>query len=212
MKIAWISNSRPDYLISINQLAQVTEAMFLANKTDQIKKLNTAVRYAVRNLGGLSFPKLDIDTLHVVGYSDASFASNGDLSPQLGHITLLRGASGSTIPFALKSYKAGRVTRSVLAAEVIAFSDMFDVAFTICAELEYIIGCDILLQLLTDSKCLFETISKSYRTSEKRLMLDFAVSREGYCKKEILDISSVRSSQNIAYGLTQKMGQAALRD
>eukprot|EP00171_Calliarthron_tuberculosum_P022574 IDg22574t1 len=43
-------------------------------------------------------------------------------------------------------------------------------------------------------------------------MLDVAVAREGYRKKEISDIGFVRSSHNLADGLTKLMNQAALRD
>ena len=40
-------------------------------------------------------PKLDVSTIRFVGYSDAVFANNGDLSSQLGRIFLLMDADDS---------------------------------------------------------------------------------------------------------------------
>lgn len=57
---------------------------------------------------------------------------------------------------------------------------MFDVSLMIFSELESIVGREIPLQLLNDSKFLLDIISKSIRNPEKRLILYVAVAREGY--------------------------------
>eukprot|EP00171_Calliarthron_tuberculosum_P000537 IDg537t1 len=98
-----------------------------------------------------------------------------------------------------------------MGGEVIAFSDLFDRAATYAAELGEIYSRRIPVQLFTDSKSLFDVISKGSRTSEKRLMLDIAAAREGFRNKTISDIGFVRSSSNIADGLTKAMSQAALQ-
>ena len=64
---------------------------------------------------------------------------------------------------------------------------------------------------MTDSKCLFDIISKGSRTSEKRLMLDVAAARKGFEMKDISNIGLVPSASNIADGLTKPMQQASLR-
>ena len=115
------------------------------------------------------------------------------------------------MPIAFKSYKARRVVRSAMAGEVIAFSDMFDVAATLAEELRTIYNRTIPLQLLTDSKGLFDIVSKGSKTSEKRLMLDIAAAREGFRDRIISDIGFVRSKANLADGLTKPMQQAALQ-
>lgn len=66
------------------------------------------------------------------------------------------------------------------------------------------------MQLLTDSRTLFDVISKGTRTSEKRLMLDVASAREGFRRMEISDIGFIRSSHNLADGLIKSMKQAGL--
>ena len=212
MKLAWLSNTRPDCLLEISQLAQVAEEIFNSSRREVIRRLNKATRYAVDHKAPIRVPKLDKQSLRIIGFSDSSFANNNDLSSQLGHICFLGDESGAAIPIHFKSYKSKRITRSVMAGEVIAFSDMFDVAATLSQELELILGRKVPVQLFTDSKFLFDVISKGSRTSEKRTMLDIAAARQGFKNKVISDIGFVRSSKNVADGLTKPMSQAMLHE
>ena len=212
MSLGWLANTRPDCLLEISQLAQVTEELFSASKREIIRRLNKAISYAVDNRTPLKIPRLNVETLKIIGFSDASFANNADLTSQLGHICFLGDKTGAAAPVHFKSYKSRRVTRSVMAGEVIAFSDLFDVAATLASEIGTVLGKKIPVQLFTDSKSLFDVISKGSRTSEKRMMLDIAASREGFRDKVISDIGFVRSSRNLADGLTKPMNQAMLRE
>ena len=74
-------------------------------------------------------PKFDVNSLRIVVFSDASFESTSDLTSQLGYICFLSDATEADIPIFFKSYKERRVTRSVVAAEVICFSEMFYCCF-----------------------------------------------------------------------------------
>ena len=89
--------------------------------------------------------------------------------------------------------------------------DRSDTAITLGQEIECLLDNKIPVQLLTDSKSLFDVISKGTRTSEKRTMLDIAASREAFRDKVISDIGFVRSNKNLADGLTKEMNQSALR-
>ncbi len=44
------------------------------------------------------------------------------------------------MPISFKSYKSKRIVRSAMAGEVIAFSDLFDIAVTLAAELGDVFG------------------------------------------------------------------------
>ena len=210
--MAWLSHSRPDVLFEVSQLSQITIDRFKLERSDIIKRVNRIFKYAQENLVSIRFPKLDKDTLKVVGYSDASFAMNMDNSSQLGYIVFICGGKGNVIPIHFKSYKARRVVRSAMAAELISFGDMFDLAFTLAEELRSLHPHNVIpVSLYTDSKSLFDVISKGSRTAEKRLMLDIAAAREGFLKHEISDIGFVRTKFNLADGLTKRMQQSALR-
>ncbi len=128
----------------------------------------------------LLFPKLDLNSIRLVGYSDTAFANNHDLTSQLGRIILLTDDHNAAVPIAFKTYNSRRVTRSVLSAEVIAFSDMFDDAFAIRSQIEQALRRGVAVHLLTDSKSLFDIISKGSRTSEERIMLDIHATRQSY--------------------------------
>ncbi len=157
-------NTRSDCLYEISQLAQVTEERYLTEKSKLVRQLNKATKYAVDNRISLKIPKLDRDSLRVVVFADASFANNHDLSTQLGHICFLSDWFGNSVPNDFKSYKSKRIVRSAMAGEVIAFSDLFDVPVTLATELSDVFGRQIPVQLPTDSKSLFDVISKGSRT------------------------------------------------
>lgn len=79
----------------------------------------------------LKFPKIQLNSVRIVGNSDAASANNADINSQLGRIILLMNGTDSAIPVIFKSYKSRRVARSVLSAEVIAFADLFDDALAL---------------------------------------------------------------------------------
>ena len=99
-----------------------------------------------------------------------------------------------------------------MAGKVIAFSDLLDVAVTLAAELKSLLRRLVPVQLFTDSKSLFDVISKGSRTSDKWMMLDIAAARGGFRDKVISEIGFVRTSDIVANGLTKGMSQAVLRD
>ena len=210
MRLAWLANTRPDLQFEISQLAQITGRRFNDDARAHLKRLNAAIRYAHHNIAYLKFPKLDRSSLRIIGYSDAAFANNLDLTSQLGRIILLTDKSQAAVPVSFKSYKSRRVTRSVLSAEVIAFADLFDDAYALRSQIEQANGRAVPMHLMTDSKSLFDIISKGSRTSEKRVMLDIHSARQAYQAREISNIGFVRSCDNLADGMTKPKMQKAL--
>ena len=184
MKLSWLTHTTPDCASEVSQMAQVTQEMFKRDKKPFIKRCKKLVRHVHENKIKVAIPKLEKDSLRVVGFSDASFAGNMDFTSQLGYICFLADESDAAVSIIFKSYKARRVTRSVMAAEVISFSDMFDACYTLAQDLKPMLrNTQIPIQLYTDSKSLFDVISKGTRTSEKRLMFDIFAAREGFKKK-----------------------------
>ena len=98
--------------------------------------MNKAVAFAIDKLISLRIPKLNKDTLRVIGFADSSFGNNADLSTQLGYVYILGDETESVMPVSLKSYKSRSVTRSAIEGELIALSDVFDVVAVLAAELE----------------------------------------------------------------------------
>ena len=103
MRLAWLANTKPDCQFENSQLAQVTEERFLAEKSLLVRRLNKATKNATCNRISLKIPKLDNDSLRVVGFADASLANNHDLLTQLGHISFLADGFGNSVPIQFKS-------------------------------------------------------------------------------------------------------------
>jgi hypothetical protein len=64
----------------------------------------------------------------------------------------------------------------------------------------------------TDSQFLFNAIARGSATSERSLLIDLAVVRQGYRAHEIDNLVFVRSEDNLADALTKRMEPHALRD
>jgi hypothetical protein len=67
---------------------QISPETFNFEATKACSDLNDYLKKTVKR--NLIFCKLDANSLHVVFYSDASFADNLDLSSQIGGIILLK--------------------------------------------------------------------------------------------------------------------------
>lgn len=138
---------------------------------------------------------LDLKSLHLRIYADASFENNSDLTSQLSYIVLLCDGYGKCNILHYGSYKSRRVTRSVLGAEVYALADAFDHAYAMRYDLEIILGQRILLQIFTDSMSLFDMIFKNSTTAEHRLMIDMKDVRESYEYMKISNCGFILSKE-----------------
>lgn len=207
-ELAWLVHTRPDIACAVNRSAQITESSF---KEANVKDINRIVQAAQRHSHrGILQQKLDINSLKITVYTDAAFSSNLDHSSQLGYLVLLGDASGKCNILHYSSSKSKRVARSVLGSEMYAFADGFDYAFCVKKDLEKILARPIRLEMLTDSKCLFDVITRSSTFREKRLLIDIAVVKEAYNKHEISRVGHVFSNHNPADALTKVCNSAAL--
>ena len=77
--------------------------------------------------------------------------------------------------------------------------------------LKSILRKDIPVQLMTDSKSLFDTITKLSTVSEKRLLIDIAAIRETYRNGELSNVAHVASEYNLADCFTKRTKSNLLR-
>lgn len=153
---------------------------------------------------------MDIATLKKSGYIDTSFAHNIDHVRQLGCIFMLRNEQNLEVPIFFKLYKFETTYRSVMFAKLIPISDILDWTYTLNAELSNLLNQRIHLNLFKDTKDLFHVNSRASTTSETRIMLEFAYSREGFYSGTISNIGLVRSKEILATGLDNTMFEASL--
>ena len=199
-RIAYIAScTRPDLAYHAAHMSHITSD----NITDtDINFLNSAVRKANEHRH-IVLPKLDLKSLYVVGYADAGFANNRDLSSQLGFIVLLKDKADNAAIIHYGSWKCHRVTRSVLGAEIYAFSHCLDFVLALAQYLSTILKRKVKTVMFTDSKCLFDTITKLSSVSEKRLLIDIAAIRETYSNGDLSNVAHVASAHNLANVFTK---------
>jgi len=83
------------------------------------------------------------------------------------------------------SVKCKRITRSVLASELLGMVYGFDIAYLVKTILNLILYKDIPLVICTDSKSLYNCLVKLGIIQEKRLIIDVISMREAYERREI---------------------------
>ena len=93
--------------------------------------------------------------------------------------------------------------RSVLKVEIIVFADMFDEAISVRHQIQEILKQRIQLQMLAESKSMFNVISEE-SPSDRRLMIDITNVLQGYQNNDIDNIGFARTEHNLEDGLTKQ--------
>src|SRR2546421_12328507 len=91
---------------------------------------------------GLTFIPLNIHSLNLIIFTDASFANNKDLSSQIGFVIILTDQNQTTNIIHWSLIKCKRVTRSVLASELYALAHGFNIGAVIKLTIQKILGID----------------------------------------------------------------------
>lgn len=198
---------QPEAAFDLSAAAQHTDPT-----NEEINALNARLSWQQEHPDrGLRFKKLDESTLQVVVFVDAGFAGNKDLSSQIGYVITLRDATGTCNIIHWSSKKCRRVTRSVTASELFGLVEGFDTGSCIKATQDQLYGRQIPLVICTDSKSVFEAITKLGTTAEKRLMIDIAMLRQSYERRELAEIKWIHGDSNPADAMTKSNCNGALQ-
>jgi len=160
---------------------------------------------------GLKFVKLELHSMHMALFIDASFAGNSNYSSQLGYVLCLMDKHGTGNIIHYGSAKSKRIVRSVLSAELYGMVYGFDNASVMRNTLEDFLGRKVKLSIYTDSKCLFDALISLNTTTEKRLLIDLSMLRQCYERREITEVFWLPGDQNPADALTKDKPCGALR-
>lgn len=180
-------------------------------KKYHVKALNAGIRSALSHPNrGLRYSPLDVDSVHMPVYADASFATNDYLTSQLGYLVLLCDASNRYHVLDYSSRKSRRVVRSIMGGELYAFTDAFDISRTLLIDVRNAIRKPILLHMFTDSKQVFDVVTRGKRPTERRLAIYVSAVREAYTKREIGRVGLVRGKDNPADSLSKTVSNNGL--
>lgn len=83
MKLEWLSYSRPDLTCAVSVLAQVIEAGFNSRLPKLVKGVNKILLYEREKPVQIVFKHIELASLHIDSFSDASFDKIVDFFTQL---------------------------------------------------------------------------------------------------------------------------------
>jgi len=190
--------SRPDLASPVQLLASKVK-----HPSEETRKIIAYSKETCQK--GLRFVNLDKDTMRIVLFTDASFGNTQDLSSQIGFVvTLVDGDNNANI-IHYGSKKCRRVTRSVMAAEILALVIGFDQAYIVKHALGELLDIDIPIDAFIDSRTTFNCVAKNASTIEKRLQIDVAALRESYTRGELRCLGWIPGHMNPADGLTKSI-------
>ena len=163
----------------------------------------------------LTFKALDLCSLKLHVYSDASYGNLPNNGSQCGYIIFLTDEHDNVFnPLIWKSVKLDRICQSALAAEALSLVKAVDHAVFIQQTLLDIIGVNsVPIKCVIDSKSLYEILTKTKDPQEKRLIVILAPIRESIERNEI-EVCRILSKQMPADILTKRRGvnPAVIRD
>lgn len=211
MTLAWLVQTRPDIACAVGQLAQVTDEHYQSDPSDFRTRINKVIKHIHKEPDrGIRYTQLQPEGLHLRVYADGSFANNQDESSQLGYIIALCDKHGNSCLLAYKSFKSRRVLRSILATEAAALAEAFDLSIVIAKELRNTLNQDVEIDLYTDSKSLFDIITRGSSASNKGLMIDLKALQQAYQRFDIRSIYNIASEFNPADAMTKAVNNATL--
>lgn len=121
----------------------------------------------------------------------------------VGYIILLDDGTGRAEINHFASMKEKRVVRSVLGAQIFAFSDVVDVAIMLRHALRAIQQPERPLIELTDSSMLFSVVVTSTTTTMKRIDFDVQSAREAFECSDVSKGEWMCRELNPVYGITK---------
>lgn len=154
----------------------------------------------------LVFRPLDLNSLRLVCFSDAGFVSHGDdYRSQIGFIIAMVDKNENANVVAFASRKCRRVTRSVLARELLALVEGYDADFGIESQLHEILDKQVPISRAVGSRTMYNVVTRLGHVTEQRLHVDVADLRHEHlaCR---LNIIWIPSEENCADPLTKKKG------
>lgn len=107
--------------------------------------------------------------------------------------------------------KSRRVVHSIMGGELYIFTEAFDAGFTLVNDIRTALAQFVPLRIFTDSKQVFDVITRGKRPTERRLAIDPTGAREAYERREIDRVGLVRGLENPADSLTKLRGNSKLK-
>lgn len=98
----------------------------------------------------------------------------------------------------------------IIAAELFALSDAYDVGFTLRHTLNDLLGREVTLWLYTDSRTLFHAVTNLCSVSERRLLIDISGLRDACRSGDFAEFGQLATGDNLADSMTKRKASQCL--
>ena len=208
-QLNWLAGiSRPDLSFDVCQLSTRISQATIRDLIDA----NKVIRRAKQDQYYVTFPPLNLQTLEILAYGDASFKNLPRGGSQGGNIIFLTDGSKSC-PLQWSSTRIKRVVRSTIAAEALALADTCAnttyLAALVSSVLEFTVGKNIPVEVITDNQSLFDSIHSVKPVSEQELRLDISAIREKKNQNRVR-VSWLPTKSNLSNVLTKRGATSAV--
>ena len=199
-QLNWLSCvTRPDIAFNVSVLSSniknaTVNDLIQANKV--IKKVKTEKTF-------MRFSELDLDSVCIMSFSDASYNNLKNGGSQGGYIIFLVDKYNHCCPLEWKSNRLKRVVRSALAAETLACAESVEACKHWQNLLREIMQQDVKVLLHTDSKSLCDHLDGNRALSDRLLRVDTNVIRENM-ESSNMELYHIGGSENISDILTKQ--------
>ena len=109
------------------EVCQVSTRVKNATVAD-IMSVNKVIKFVKSTPSPISIPKLDLKSLSITVFADASFNNLPNGGSQGGYIIFLNNKYNSVVPLSWNSTRLRPIARSTLAAEILFMTDACDSA------------------------------------------------------------------------------------
>ena len=207
-QLSWLSiQTRPDLSYDVCEISNSYKEAIV----ETLAKANKVIRRAKMKEISLFFPRMNLNNIKLVVYTDASHANLPDAGSQ-GGIYLEVVSGEKRAPLFWQSKRIRRVVKSSMAAETLALIEGIESAILMRNLLSEILFNNkkmINIEAVTDSKSVFDSAYATNQILDKGLRVNMSVLREFITLKEI-EIRWVPTNQQLANVLT-KTGCDALQ-
>ena len=203
-QVNWVATqARPDVAFDNCVLGNSTSQTTVAD----LHRANKVIRKIRGQSVTLTFPSgLDLSTIHIVCFTDASFANLPDRGSQGGFIMFVVDDKGVYSTIAWQSKRIKRVVNSSLSAECLEAVEAAETCILLRARLEELLcipSQSIKISLITDSKSLLDAVHTSTSVENKRLQIDINMLREMVERGEIDEFRWIQTEFQVANPLTK---------
>ena len=176
-----------------NHLSKDCYPQLVSNATEaDTLSVNKVIKFIKSTPSSISIPKLDLRSLSITVFADASFNNLPDGASQGGYIIFLSSNNKSVVPLSWNSTRLWRVARSNMAAETLVMSKACDSAIFLSNLTEELTKSpkQTNITVLTDNQSLFETLKTKKASLDCRLRVEISALRE-MCNNGEISINNV---------------------